>query len=169
MDFLRKLTTRLSSPVSPTTTTEHRQQKSLHNRTTFPAVQSQVSFPIKRRFQRSAVPLQDIAVLHVAYLIRDFLEMQELILAIVRISDASDVRFCTLFAQSGSERATSSQLKDVVDTAVLFTVDLIAALDMKAIPNGTDKAIRSFLACVVLVVLNHNKHSSLALQCNKIH
>lgn len=87
------------APASPTITvlsagpTKHRQQASFHNQATFIPIQLQDSGPPKRRFAQSASSQRDIVVLHVAYVVRDSTELQELILEIVRISNELDVCF----------------------------------------------------------------------------
>jgi hypothetical protein len=61
------------------------------------------------------------------------------------------------------------QFKDVIKPAVLFTTDLVGALDTRPIPDGADEAIASFLACVAPVFLDNNKRPSPLSQCNENH
>lgn len=45
----------------------------------------------KRRFSQSGITQQDIVVLHVAYVLHDSIDLQNLILEIVRVSEEADV------------------------------------------------------------------------------
>ncbi|KAF5327312.1 hypothetical protein D9619_004481 [Psilocybe cf. subviscida] len=136
------------APASPTITIlsagliKHRQQTAFPNHTTPPPILSQESGPIKRRFAQSSSSQQDIVVLHVAYVLQDSTELQELILEIVKISSEPD-------------------FKDVLKPTVSFTTDLVAALDMKPIPDGTDEAITSFLAATKTIDLDDSPDKAL--------
>jgi hypothetical protein len=54
----------------------------------------------KRRFAQSGSSQQDIVVLHVAYIVRDSVSLQDLILEIVRISEELDVCFFLVFLEN---------------------------------------------------------------------
>ncbi|KAF5329408.1 hypothetical protein D9619_008971 [Psilocybe cf. subviscida] len=80
-------------------------------------------------FKRSKYLQQDVGVLYVAYVIQESTELRELICEVDRIS-------------------LNELFKDALKASVPVVGDLVAALDLKPVPDGVNAAISTFLAAL---------------------